>query len=349
MYTNISTTHALQEIRRHLIILKQNLTTRLDKAMIKGLHLVMTNNIFAFGDTYWKQIDGTAMGVSPSCAYATLYFSRHEQWLRAKYPEIYYFKRYIDDVFGVWVPLNDEATDAQQWLSFQEDSNTFGKLRWEFTHRTLTTIFLDLTITITNQGYFHTTLYEKPENMYLYLPASSNHPPGILKGLIFGMIYRTIRLSSDNSQHKTDINNLLLRLLARGYDEKLLIQLINKAYRDIRQRHQHTDSTNTATSKPRRMIIDDLERDDRVVLFHLDFHPQDPPASFIQNSFYDQIYFQHGLPDLPDLTRPDTQEKIGLNRLIVCYHRFPNLGNMLSPRVLKAETGPLVSTYLSGN
>jgi hypothetical protein len=348
MYTNISTSHALQEIRRHLLILKRNLTTRVDKAMIKGLSLVMTNNIFVFGDTHWKQIDGTAMGVSPSCSYATLYFARHEKWLRDKYPEITYLKRYIDDIFAIWVPT-DDTNDQQRWTSFQHDINLFGKLRWEFTERATTTIFLDLTISITNQGYFHTTLYEKPENLYLYLPASSNHPPGVLKGLVFGMIYRTLRLSSDTRQHQNDINNLLLRLLARGYDQKLLIKLINKAYNDIQRKFSSPQRQEVHETPPRRQIIDDLDRDDRAVFFHLDYHPQDPPASFIQNAFYDQIYFQHGLPDLPDLTRPFTNDKIGINRLIVCYHRFPNLGNMLSPRVLKAETGPLVSTYLSGN
>jgi hypothetical protein len=348
MYTNISTTHALQEIRQHLIILKNNMTTRHDKALTQALSLVMKNNIFVFGDTYWRQLDGTAMGVSPSCAYATLYFHRHEQWLKQKYHEIYFLKRYIDDIFGIWIP-HDATNDDARWQEFQNDINLFGKLRWEFTARATTAIFLDLRISIDSNGKLQTALYEKPENMYLYLPANSNHPPGVLKGLVFGMIYRTIRLSSDDTTHHIDINNLLTRLMSRGYDQTYLIKLINKAYIDIRKKYLMRNHTPTTTRQPQRLIIDDLERDDRMVLFHLDYHPQDPPSSYIQNLFYDQIYFQTGLPDLPDLRRPDTNEKIGINRLVVCYHRFPNLGNIFSPRRLKAEDGPLVSTFLSGN
>jgi hypothetical protein len=56
----------------------------------------MRNNIFQFGDTYWLQLKGAAMGVSPSCMYATLYFAAHEEALLIKYPELRIYKRYID-------------------------------------------------------------------------------------------------------------------------------------------------------------------------------------------------------------------------------------------------------------
>jgi hypothetical protein len=346
MYTNISTTHALSAIRRHLLITKSNLLTRLDSAMLQALELVMKNNVFEFGDTYWHQIDGTAMGVSPSCAYATLYFSAHENSLKDKYEEIVFFKRYIDDIFGIWVPRY--PNDNDRWQQFQNDCNKFGKLRWEFTQRSLQTVFLDLHITLNDNGTISTALYEKPENHYLYLPAFSNHPPGVLKGLVYGMIYRTLRLSSSPSAQQTDINNLLIRLLARGYEQKFLIKLINKAYNSIKYKLLHpNDSTTTQGSTQEDGIVAHTE-DDKKVFFHLDYHPNDPPASFIQNLFYDFIYYQTGLPNLPDLLKPGTREKIHINRFIVCYHRFPNVGNMCSPRKLKKEDGPLVSTYVSG-
>jgi hypothetical protein len=91
--------------------------------MIQALELVMKNNIFEFGDTYWHQIDGTAMGVSPSCVYATLYFAIHEDFLKNKYKEIVFFKIYIDDVIGVWEYPNDN----ERWLQFQADCDEYTK------------------------------------------------------------------------------------------------------------------------------------------------------------------------------------------------------------------------------
>jgi hypothetical protein len=346
MYTNISTTHALSMIRRHLLITKRNLLTRLDSAMLQALSLVMTNNVFEFGDTYWHQIDGTAMGVSPSCAYATLYFSAHEKFLKDKYPEIIFLKRYIDDIFGIWDPQT--LHDEQRWQQFQDDCNNFGKLRWEFTLRTKQTIFLDLQITLDDEGQLSTTMYEKPENLYLYLPAFSNHPPGVLKGLVYGMIYRTLRLSSSQQAQQKDINNLLIRLLARGYDQSFLIKLINKAYASVKYKLENPTPPAATQPTTQDNLVTHTD-DDKKVFFHLEYHPDDPPASFIQNLFYDYIYFQTGLPNLPDLYKPGTHEKININRFIICYHRFPNIGNMCSPRRLREEDGPLVSTYLSGS
>ena len=121
MYTNIDTGHAIAQIRQYLRLNK--LGTLVDRsAVLEALHIVMYNNMFEFGDTFWLQIDGTAMGVSPSCSYATLYFAPHENSMLQKYPELRFYRRYIDDVIGIWIPTTN--TDATRWESFQSDMNT---------------------------------------------------------------------------------------------------------------------------------------------------------------------------------------------------------------------------------
>ena len=69
----------------------------------------------------------------------------------------------------------------------------FGKLKWEFSELECTTNFLDVTITLKPQ-LIGTTIFEKALNKYLYLPPHSAHPPGVLKSLIAGAIYRVNQL-----------------------------------------------------------------------------------------------------------------------------------------------------------
>lgn len=129
MYTNIGTSDALPRIRRY-IERHSSLATDYERmAVVEALSLIMRNNLFQFGDTFWLQTDGTAMGVSPSCSYVTIYYSEHEQYLNAKYPEIIFYKQYIDDIFGIWSPTSTD--DDSRWHSFTQDLNLCGKLCWE--------------------------------------------------------------------------------------------------------------------------------------------------------------------------------------------------------------------------
>ena len=74
MYTNIDTGKSLRIIgdclqrRSHLF---KNIPI---EAIMQGLSIIMQNNLFRFGDTYWHQIDGTAMGTPPAPMYATIFF-----------------------------------------------------------------------------------------------------------------------------------------------------------------------------------------------------------------------------------------------------------------------------------
>jgi hypothetical protein len=134
MYTNIDTEHALQSIRQYLLYNAEPVNYNNIHGVLTALELVMTNNIFQFGDTYWIQLNGTAMGTPPAVTYATLYFTPHETQLLQRYPELKFYKRYIDDIIGIWVPI-DIATDESRWQAYQSDLNNYGKLKWEVSQR----------------------------------------------------------------------------------------------------------------------------------------------------------------------------------------------------------------------
>jgi hypothetical protein len=334
MYTNIDTTHALCTIKSYVREHRQHATSAERIAVIDALEITMRNNIVQFGDTFWLQTDGTAMGVSPSCVYATLYFAAFEESLRQRYPEIHFYRRYIDDVFIIWVPLGTEIHDSNRYRSFQQEFNSFGKLKWEFSDRSTVTNFLDLTITITTNGFLKTKLYEKPENLYLYLPANSSHPFANLKGLVHGMVYRTIRLTSDFADQQRELQNLFNRLHARGYPKSLIRGIIIKSYTKI----QGQDAYN---------IPNDMDTGDNVCFLHASYHPRDPKSFELQKIFQSEVVSPRGcIRQLHEL-KNHKNHPIGINRMIVAYHRTHNLGNLLSPRIMKETDGPLVSSYIT--
>jgi hypothetical protein len=113
MYTNIPTKFALTVIRRYI---KHNLHKFPDlpfEAVMMGLEIIMKNCYFRFGDTLWKQIKGSSMGMPPTLPYATIFYGCHEErFLRDPQfqPMLLFYKRYIDDVKGIWW-IPDPITD----------------------------------------------------------------------------------------------------------------------------------------------------------------------------------------------------------------------------------------------
>ena len=106
MYTNIHLGHALPTISHFLqhtargkkIVIDHNIRVI---PLIFALEVVMTNNIFTFGDTFWLQKAGTAMGTPPAPNWATLYMGIREIEIVPKYPELQLYLRYIDDGHGI--------------------------------------------------------------------------------------------------------------------------------------------------------------------------------------------------------------------------------------------------------
>ena len=159
---------------------------------IELLTIVMKENIFQFGNTFWLQLTGTAMGTPIAVTYANLYSGWKEKVdIIPKFAEnLLHISRFVDDLLGIWIPReNDsEIEDAIRFEAFKRELNSFepGKLKWEVEARTKEVNFLDLTISIQENKKLKFKTFQKELNPFLYLPENSAHPPGTLKGLIFG-------------------------------------------------------------------------------------------------------------------------------------------------------------------
>jgi hypothetical protein len=125
---------------------------------------------FTFGNHYWLQCNSMAMGTSCACAYATIYYSFHEEtWhlLAASKPECS-IGRLIDDAFVI---LHQAPNTYGHFVFSMNDFGPKGKcLEWETEPHSTTVNFLDLTILLNPSGNLKTITFQKLMNLYLYRP-----------------------------------------------------------------------------------------------------------------------------------------------------------------------------------
>ena len=334
MYTNIPTDRAIHFIAKHL---RQTEYPGIPtKALIEALTIVMKNNIFTFGDTTWQQKTGTAMGTPPAPPWATLYFALCEEiFLPLFGGNLLLYRRFIDDILGIWLADADPVTDLANWTKFQEAvNNPIFALTWDFSDRCQAIDFMDLHLSI-KDNQIQTTLYEKPTNLHLYIPPASCHPPGLLRGIVFGLVLRIFTLCSDRDDTKFRVEQFFHQLQRRGYHRNHILPLFQEA---ILRAESYTGDT-PPTAADRRRIRQSL-------IFHIPYHPQNPPSRAIQSAWHSSVAN-------PAYGRPLSQIKnssgteIGLDQLIIAYTRPPNLGNLLSYRKLKNTSGPPVSSFFN--
>ena len=84
MYTNIKKGPAFHLIGEFALENKEHLTVP-PVVLMDALRLLMTNNVFQFGDTYWLQKVGTAMGDPPEPPWATIFFGILEERVLARF------------------------------------------------------------------------------------------------------------------------------------------------------------------------------------------------------------------------------------------------------------------------
>jgi hypothetical protein len=91
----------------------------------------MNNIIFSFSNNFWHQLSGTAMGTPAACAYATITFGQFENSiiLPRFNGNLLYYKRYIDNIFGIWLPSANK--NAEIWQHFTTELNNWGQLKWK--------------------------------------------------------------------------------------------------------------------------------------------------------------------------------------------------------------------------
>ena len=119
-----------------------------------------------------------------------------------------------------------------------------------------------------------TRTYQKPMNLYLYIPQASAHPKETIKGMIFGEL-RRYKVQNTKREDYLDmvVHLLFLRIKARGWRPTLLkslcMEAANRIESNVPRRNQKDDT------------VDPRERS----FIHMEYHPNGISRQQIRQAF----------------------------------------------------------------
>jgi hypothetical protein len=332
MYCNIDTDHGIEVTEEFM----RRYSDQLDdfdipkEFIIRCLRIVMKMNIFRFGDTFWKQVNGTAMGTSCAVNYAFLYMGllemlqlsqRFSTWLP-------FYGRFIDDGIGVWLTLKQGS--AQAWEEFKASLNNWGKLKWTNTGHVDSLQILDLTVSINSNRCLEFKTYRKPMNLHLYLPPNSAHPPDTIRSLVFGRVRAYFLHNTHDKDFKTECYTLARDLIRCGWEWEDLASHFNDAHESLKK-HGRVNLLEEAMKTRREKEAE--KPDEQIMVFKLPFHPRG-----VQRRQITTAYRLSGLANL----QPE-------RRFICAQLRPHNVRDRVSSTALEDIPGANPSDYLIAN
>jgi len=219
LFTNVPTDLVFISLQKRWNLISLNTDIPMSE-FLTATRLVLDSTFFSFNHIIYKQIFGTPMGspLSPIISDIVLQDIETEA-LKLCQHEIPIFYRYVDDILF--------AASRQHFSDILNIFNSFHpRLQFTLEHNTNNTInFLDTKIIINNNTITF-DLYKKPTFSGRYLSFHSQHPISQKKGIIFGMVDKTMLLSHPryHQQNLIDWINVLLR---NGYPLPFIFNTIN--------------------------------------------------------------------------------------------------------------------------
>ena len=188
------------------------------------IKLCVTNNVFSFNGSYFKQKFGCSMGNPLSPLLANLYMEYFETVLLSpiKPPNMIWY-RYVDDIFSYW---------DEKWGNFDEFLSNLNSLvpsikfkcEWE---KDDCLPFLDVLIMRRNNRYVF-TVYRKPTFSISYIHFLSYHDKKIKIGVACNLFLRALRICSPEFLDE-EFNNVRQHLSYLKYPKFLIEKATNKA------------------------------------------------------------------------------------------------------------------------
>lgn len=230
-----------------------------DDKLYHAIVFILRNNFLQFNGEIYHQSKGMAMGTNMAVLVANIYCHLLIDKILTSKPKfqqtILYFKRYIDDVI-IFIKKPD-TTKKEIVDLFKETCPSLSFTASEIKNNN---VFLDLEIDINGNCLTYKT-YQKPLNLYSYIPPYSTHHKKLQAGFIKGELIRYLRNSATETTFNLQKYLFYHRLEKRKYSKTFLQPIMTSIQYNMRKDHlQPKEKTNNQQITPFIIEYNDTSR-----------------------------------------------------------------------------------------
>ena len=218
----------------------------------------LTNNFVRFGQSYFRQAEGIAMGsrVAPPLAIVFMH-ALETLFLAAPRLQPSLYVRYVDDVFGVWQHGKESLLE---YFTFLNTIHPKVKFTIEHTSDTGELAFLDSKISISESGAYTTELYVKPTASPVIIHFKSALPMSTKKNTLRSQFLRAIKVSSPGLPRARSLKKIEDLFLKNDYPLHLVKKVRGEALRGRPERKRDNVHNNAPIFLVLPFVDDDLCR-----------------------------------------------------------------------------------------
>ena len=189
--------------------------------------LCLRSSYFQFQDSFYEQVDGTAMGSPLSPVIVNLYMeSLEEAAISSAVLQPNLWVHYVDDTLVIWTHGQEELHQFHQHLNNQHSNIQFTMEE----ESGCKLAFLDVLVTRDGERLL-SSVYWKPTHTERYLPFNSHHHQKTITGVLRGMRDRAHRIC-DPSTKLQELHQLENVFQANGFPTELIKKTLQAPPRD---------------------------------------------------------------------------------------------------------------------
>ena len=176
------------------------------------------------------------MGTRVAPTYACIFMGDFEEtFLSEKWqgtqPSLW--KGFINNIFFIW---NDSVENLQLFMKELNNHHDYIKFTANYDIGNKSVPFLDMQVSINENGFISTDLYKKDSARVTYLLPSSCHPQHITRNIPYSLAYRLKRICSEPEDFLKRLGELKQDLISRKYHPRIIDEAFSKVKNISRSR-----------------------------------------------------------------------------------------------------------------